>query len=251
MSHRAVSSEQFSPAHHPAFRTTVALMLLSVFTLQVGCSRSPEASVWTMEKTQLLQSRILHRDVEPARVVDNGLERYGRVQVKVNDAEAPHTLAFVLRQELTRGDGTTVIDIYDEQTGSKSHYEMRDETGEAFIRTESGEQKMRFNADGTIWVGDALAKNEQEAADLLHRTGVLEEVSDYSLTVLLDTIHQYVPADDTGRGQVVATVVVVVWLTGSWYFCSREYTRKGCNVNNGMSTYCRDYCKQVGCSCWL
>lgn len=246
----ALSSEQYTPASRPVFRTSVALMMLSIFTLQVACTRSPEATPWTLEKTQLLHSRILDRDVEPARVVDNAVERYGRVTVKANDAEAPHTLAFVLRQELTRGDGTTVIDIYDEETGSKSHYEMRDETGEALIVTEAGQQKMRFNPDGTIWVGEALAKNEQEAADLLHETGVLEEVSDYSLIVLLDTIHQYIPADDTGKGQVVATVVVVVWLTGSWYFCSREYSRKGCNTNNGMTQYCRDYCNQVGCSCW-
>ncbi|NNB96627.1 hypothetical protein HI113_22265 [Corallococcus exiguus] len=239
-----------SPVSRPVFQSSVALLLLSIFTLQVGCSRSPETSPWTLEKTQLLQSRILHREVQPAQVVDNHLERYGRVQVRGEEGQAPHMLAFVLRQELTRGDGTTVIDILDEETGSKSHYEMHDETGEALIVTDAGQQKMAFNADGTIRVGDAMAKNAQEAADLLHKSGVMDPVSDYSLVVLLDTIHQYIPESDTSKGQVVAAVVVVVWLTGSWYFCSREYSRKNCNTNNGMTQYCRDYCRQVGCSCW-
>ncbi|WP_223642144.1 hypothetical protein [Corallococcus sp. EGB] len=239
-----------SPVSRPVFQSAVALLLLSVFTLQVGCSRTPEASPWTLEKTQMLQSRVLHREVQPAQVVDNHLERYGRVQVLGEDGQAPHTLAFVLRQELTRGDGTTVIDIFDEETGSKSHYEMRDETGEALIVTEAGEQKMTFNADGTIRVGDAMAKSEREAAELLHKTGVMDPVSDYSLVVLLDTVHKYIPESDTSKGHAVVAVVVVVWLTGSFLLCSREYSRKGCNVNNGMTQYCRDYCKQVGCACW-
>ncbi|WP_163785911.1 DUF3223 domain-containing protein [Myxococcus vastator] len=245
-----MSSESSTPAGRPFFQSALVLMVLSIFTLQAGCSRSPETSPWTMEKTRLLASRIVHRDVEPARVVDNSLERYGRVQVRLSEEDAPRPLAFMLRQEITRGDGITVIDIVDEQTGSRSHYQMHDETGEVLIVTEAGTQKMTFNPDGTVRVGNALARNEREAAELLHKTDVMEPVSEYSLTVLLDTIYQYLPEGETGKGQAVAAVVVVVWLTSSFFICSSEYTRKGCNTNNGMSVYCRDYCRQLGCACW-
>ncbi len=245
-----MSSQSSAAAGRNFFQSALTLMMLSIFTLQAGCSRSPQTSPWTMEKTRLLASRIVHRDVEPARVVDDSLERFGRVQVRLSEEDAPRTLSFMLRQELTRGDGVTVIQIVDEQTGSRSVYQMHDETGEAIIATEAGTQRMTFNADGTVRVGNALAHNERQAAELLHKTGVMAPVSEYSLTVLLDTLYQYLPESETGRGGAAAAVVVVVWLAGSFFICSSEYTRKGCNTNNGMSTYCRDYCRQVGCACW-
>jgi hypothetical protein len=231
------------------FRTSITLLLLAVFGLQVGCSRSPETSPWTLEQGRLLEGRILHRDVEEARVVADGVERYGRVLVK-GDEQASHEVAFYVRQELVRGDGQTVIDIVDEETGSRSLWVMNDETGEAHVTTESGELNLVFNADGTIVVGDQFAANEQEAGKLIHETGVMESVSDYTFTVLLDTISKYLPEEETGRGQAVVAVVVVVWLTASTVACSREFSRNGCRITTSMSQYCRDYCRQVGCFCW-
>jgi hypothetical protein len=237
-----------NPTRH-ILRMSTTLLMLGIFAIQVGCSRSPEAAPWAMEQAKLLNGNIISRQVEEAREVNGHLERYGRLMVQTAKS-APRAFSFFLSQQLARGEGETRIEIKDEETGQTTSYVINDESGEAWIHTEKASLPLVFNADKTVKVGDQFAENEQQAAELIHKTGVLEEVSDSALMTLLDIVAKYVPESDTARGTVVVTIIVVVWLTGSWYLCSREYSRNGCKITNGMSQYCRDYCRQVGCSCW-
>lgn len=244
-----MQSASESPARS-ILRSGTTLLMLAIFVIQFGCSRSPETAPWAMEQARLLGSNILSRQVEEAREVNGGLERFGRMVVQSSKAAAPRSLSFFLRQELSRGEGQTTIEIKDEANGDTTVYVINDETGEAWIQNRAGSLPLVFNADKTVKVGDAFAENEHQAAELIHKTGILEEVSDAALTVLLDIVAKYVPESETARGTVVVTIIVVVWLVGSSYFCSREFSRNGCRITTSMSQYCRDYCRQVGCFCW-
>ncbi|MFP2933630.1 hypothetical protein ACLESO_52530 [Pyxidicoccus sp. 3LG] len=227
---------------------SVTLAMLAVFSIQLGCSRAPTASPLT-EAREAVASHILSRDVEPARTVAGHMERFGRLSVALGD-EVPRTMSFFLRQALVRGTQDAVLEVFDQETGARTVYVLNDETGDAWVHTEDSTLHMVFNADKTILVGDTLAANENEAAQILLETGALDNVSQYSLFTMIDVVSQYLPEGQTARssGGAVVLAAVAIWYVGSTTACSIELKKRNCD-RHALSTYCRNWCVQRICWC--
>jgi hypothetical protein len=226
---------------------SLTLAMLAIFTIQTGCSSAPTQTPLQKAREEV-SSRILSREVEPARTVDGQLERFGRLTLAIAD-EAPHTVSFVLRQTLVRGAEDAVLEVHDEKTGERTVYVLNDETGDAWVYGDNTRVHMVFNPDETVQVGDKVAANAEEAAKILLETGEMDGVSDYALFTMIDVISEYLPKDGTGKGGAVVVLVAVgVWIAGSTYGCSRQYRQRGCNIY-ALSNYCRSWCASYLCFC--